>query len=148
MAYEKREKKDNLFYQKEALHTINKLKIVQSKIQLKLKQFEKEFPGQVLPFQQFYLMKGSQKVCAASKKLFADIQKYISKLDESWILQLIKEACIRKIYRLGTTEAHEVPEQLPIGGELQSITSETIYNLLIEQDFLSDLHKSIENVSG
>lgn len=96
-------------------------------------------------YHKFAVMQCSHQLCAASKKLFSDLQKFISELDKKTNENLRKKAPVKDIYNLGTTEAHEIPIQLPEGGEIQSISSETVYNKLVEQKLFIDLEKILKS---
>lgn len=140
--------KKNLFYFAKAIDCISKLKSVQMEFQTRMKQIEKQMLGKT-EFYRFSQIEESLLLCDAASKLFADLHKYISKLDKGLIEKLKQAFEVRKIYDLGTKEAHLQLELLEVGGEVPSISQETLFTYLIKKnDFIFNLEACLTDVKN
>lgn len=133
IAPQKEEKKS--FYLSEAMNSLKVLKQIKKEIKFEVGKL-REDKAYLNKSNYFFFtkMENCHLLCEATKKIFADIQKYLSQLPLELLEKLKKENYyLRKIYEFGTIEAHEVPKVLETGGEAHGITSETVFNYLIRK---------------
>lgn len=83
----------NHFYLELVLNTLNNLQSIQKEIQKKAKPFQ----SRMEPFQQFSLSEDHGTLCDAAKKLFSDLQIYLSQLDDGLKAKLKVETPFDKI---------------------------------------------------
>lgn len=148
-AYEK-----NHFYFNLCLETVSKLRETQITIRTEISariEFTKltvvEQPSTFYIFTTIF--ENSKQLCEASKKLLTDLQKFIFKLDKNLVKKLKKSMCVRATYQLGMDAAPQFVKLLEESGEMPTISSETIYNLLIQdQYFTNNLFNCITRIKN